>query len=336
MKKQRRGAERTSFDVVSPRKRRYAAPMKIAILGAGALGCYYGARLAEAGEDVRFIMRSAYEPVKAHGLDVKSVHGDIFLPHPQVFRSPEECGPVDLVIVCWKTTANDRLASALPPLLREGTEVLTFQNGMGNAEAIAEHVAAERVFIGLCFVCAMLQREDGGERIRIEHLEGGDIQFAPLVPSEAGLKRAQDFADLLARARIRTRAFLHAEQILWCKLSWNIPFNGLCLAHGGISVRQLFAMPGEVDRARAIMEEVCLTAKLRGFPLPLEIVRKQMDRTARMGEFIPSSAVDYKLHRPVEYDAIWGQTLARAHAVNAPVPQWDRLAADIRARLSMA
>ncbi len=75
--------------------------MTIAILGAGALGCYYGARLAEAGNEVRFIMRSAYEPVKAQGLAVTSVEGDIFLPQPQVFRTPEECGPVDLVIVCW-------------------------------------------------------------------------------------------------------------------------------------------------------------------------------------------------------------------------------------------
>ncbi len=307
--------------------------MKIAILGAGALGCYYGARLAEAGEDVRFIMRSAYEAVKAQGLHVESVAGDISLPAPQVFRRAEDCGPVDLVIVCWKATANGQLAAALPPLLHEGTEVLTFQNGMGNAEAIAQFVPAERVFIGLCFVCAMMER---GEAVRVRHLEGGDIQFAPLVPGETGLARAQAFAELFTRAGIRSRAFGQAEQILWCKLSWNIPFNGLCLAHGGISIRELFTMPGEVERARAIMEEVCLTAKMRGYPLPLEIVHRQMERTARMGEFIPSSAVDYNMGRPVEYDAIWGSTLTRAHEADAPVPLWEQLAADIRARLGLS
>ncbi len=302
--------------------------MTIAILGAGALGCYYGARLAEAGHEVRFIMRSAYEPVKAQGLRVTSVEGDIFLPQPQVFRTPEACGPVDLVIVCWKTTCNDKLATALPPLLHEGTRVITLQNGMGNAEAISALVPAGRVFIGLCFVCAMMP-EPG----RIQHLEGGDIQFAPAEPTEAGLQQAEEFAALFAAARIRTRAFLHAEQILWCKLSWNIPFNGLCLALGGISIRQLFTMPEQVERARAIMEEVCLTAQMRGFPLPLDIVHQQMERTGRMGEFIPSSAVDYNLGRPVEYQAIWGSTLARAREVAAPVPVWEQLAADIRARL---
>ncbi len=302
--------------------------MTIAILGAGALGCYYGARLAEAGNEVRFIMRSAYDPVKEHGLQVTSVAGDVYLPQPLVYRSPQDCGPVDLVIVCWKTTCNDKLATALPPLLHEGTRVITLQNGMGNAEAITAIVPAERVFIGLCFVCAMMP-EPG----KINHLEGGDIQFAPAQPTDEGLQQAEEFAALFAAARICTRAFLHAEQILWCKLSWNIPFNGLCLAHGGISVRELFTMPAEVERARTIMEEVCLTAQMRGFPLPLDIVHRQMERTARMGDFIPSSAVDYNLGRPVEYQAIWGSTLERAQEVSAPVPVWEKLAADIRARL---
>ncbi len=302
--------------------------MTIAILGAGALGCYYGARLAEAGHEVRFIMRSAYEPVRAQGLQVNSVEGDIHLPHPLVYRTAEECGAVDLVIVCWKTTCNHGLAAALPPLLHENTRVITLQNGMGNAEAISAIVPAERVFIGLCFVCAMMP-EPGC----IRHLEGGDIQFAPAVPTENGLRQAEELASLFAAARIRTRAFLHAEQILWCKLSWNIPFNGLCLALGGISIKTLFTMPEQVERARAIMEEVCLTAQMRGYPLPLDIVHQQMERTGKMGEFVPSSAVDYNLGRPVEYDAIWGSTLARAHEAGAPVPVWEQLAADIRARL---
>lgn len=303
--------------------------MKIAILGAGALGCYYGARLAESGQDVSFIVRSAYEPIRKNGLHVGSVHGDIFLPTPRVCRTPEECGPVDLVIVCWKSTCNAGLDAALPPLLKENTEVITFQNGMGNAEAISRSVAAERVYIGLCFVCCMM--DNPGE---IRHLEGGDIQFAPFVSSDSGLSHAQDFADMFAAAKIHTLAFRDAERIQWCKLTWNIPFNGLCLALGGISVRQLFTMPEQVQRARAIMEEVCRTAEDRGYPLPLDIVRDQMERTAGMGDFIPSSAVDYLLRRPVEYDAIWGTTLQRALESGTAVPHWQKLAEDIRTRLS--
>ena len=302
--------------------------MKIAILGAGALGCYYGARLAEAGEDVCFIMRSACESVQKDGLHIRSVEGDIHLPEARATRDPQECGPVDLVVVGWKACCNPQFATALPPLLHEGTRVVTLQNGMGNAEEIARFVPAERVFIGLCFVCCMVETPG-----HINHLEGGNIQFAPLVADEAGLAGAQELAELFARARIRTSAFMHNEQILWCKLTWNIPFNGLCLAHGGISVEELFRMPEEVERARRIIEEVCTTAELRGFPLPRDIVQYQMDRTAVMGPFIPSSAVDYNLGRPVEYEAIWGAPLERARAVHAPIPLWEQLCRDIQARL---
>lgn len=303
--------------------------MKTAILGAGALGCYYGARLAEAGHEVCFIGRSVYEPLRAEGLHVESVHGDIHLPHVQVCRKAEECGPVDLVIVCWKTTCNDQLGHYLPALVGEHTEVLTFQNGMGNAEAIATFVPEGRVYIGLCFVCCMMD-EPG----KIRHLEGGAIQFAPFVSSPEGTARACAFAAMFEQARIVSTAFEHAEQIQWCKLSWNIPFNGLCVAHGGISVRKLFSLPGEDERARAIMEEVCQAAEKRGFPLPLDIVHRQMERTRIMGDFIPSSAVDYLRGRPVEYDAIWGRTLELARAAGAVVPHWDKLAADIRLRLN--
>lgn len=305
--------------------------MKIAVLGAGALGCYYGARLAESGHEVTFIVRSAYDPIRRHGLQVSSVHGDIHLPAPRICRSADECGPVDLVIVSWKSTCNSLLPTALPHLLHADTEIITLQNGMGNAEAISQLVPSERIFIGLCFVCCMM--DTPGE---IRHLEGGDIQFAPFVASEQGLLRAQQFAAMFAAARITTRAFLDAERIQWCKLTWNIPFNGLCLALGGISVRQLFTMPEQVQRARDIMEEVCLTAEKRGYPLPLDIVRDQMERTSIMGDFIPSSAVDYLRHRPVEYDAIWGITLQRALDAGAPVPHWQQLAADIRTRLNLS
>lgn len=305
--------------------------MKVAILGAGALGCYYGARLAEAGHDVRFIGRSVYEPLKAQGLHVESVHGDMHLPQVTVYRRAEECGPVDLVIVCWKSTCNEQLGAYLPALLTPDTDVLTFQNGMGNAEAISAFVPAEKVYIGLCFVCCMMDVPG-----KIRHLEGGDIQFAPFVSSAAGSARAGELAAMFKQARIVTSAFDHAEQIQWCKLTWNIPFNGLCVAHGGISVKKLFTLPGQDARAESIMQEVCATAEKRGFPLPVDIVQRQMERTRIMGDFVPSSAVDLQRGRQVEYEAIWGRTLERAHEAGVDVPHWEQLAADIRRQLGRA
>lgn len=304
--------------------------MKIAILGAGALGCYYGARLQESGQDVSFIVRSEYGYLKEHGLEVKSLHGDISLPQVKVYRDSAEVGPVDLVVVAWKSTANAGFAKALPPLMGPDTVVVTLQNGMGNAEEIASIIPADRIYVGLCFICAM--RAEPGH---VNHLEGGNIQFAPFVPSSEGSEKARELSELFAKAGIKTRAFDAAEQIQWYKLVWNIPFNGLCLTLGGISIAELYQNPENVARARRIMEEVVQAAKARGYTLPDDLVEFHLSRTESMGSFIPSSAVDYNAGRPIEYTAIWGDPLAKAHQAGASLPEWELLDRDIRKRLNM-
>lgn len=92
---------------------------------------------------------------------------------------------------------------------------------MGNAEEIARIIPADRIYVGLCFICAM--RAEPGH---VNHLEGGNIQFAPFVPSPEGSEKARELSELFANAGIKTRAFDVAEQIQWYKLVWNIPFNG--------------------------------------------------------------------------------------------------------------
>src|SRR5829696_3523423 len=101
---------------------------RIAIVGAGALGCYYGARLALAGRDVRFLMRSGLAEVRAHGLTLREKDTTRRLDRVAAFARPEEIGPVDLVVITLKTTANALLPTLLPPLLHSQTAVLTLQN----------------------------------------------------------------------------------------------------------------------------------------------------------------------------------------------------------------
>lgn len=157
--------------------------MKIAILGAGALGCYYGARLQESGQDVSFIVRSEYGYLKEHGLQVKSLHGNISLPRINVYRDTEEVGPVDLVVVAWKSTANAGFSRALPTLMGPDTTVVTLQNGMGNAEEIARIIPADRIYVGLCFICAM--REN---RVMSTIWKGAISNLPPSSPLRKGLK----------------------------------------------------------------------------------------------------------------------------------------------------
>ncbi|NRB26327.1 MAG: hypothetical protein HRU37_01440 [Roseibacillus sp.] len=109
---------------------------RIAIVGAGAVGGYYGGRLSTVGEDVSFLVRSGLADLRSEGLRVVSPEGDFHLATPQVFGSSEEIGPVDLVIVAWKATANGFYQEAISPLLHETTVILTLQNGLGNTECL--------------------------------------------------------------------------------------------------------------------------------------------------------------------------------------------------------
>jgi len=125
---------------------------RIAIIGSGALGCYYGARLAKAGNDVHFLVRSGRAAVMARGIRVKTPTERIHIKKVQAHASSAEIGPCDLVIVSVKATANDALAKLLPPLMHENTLVLTLQNGLGVEEPVAEVVGGEHVLGAICFI----------------------------------------------------------------------------------------------------------------------------------------------------------------------------------------
>src|SRR5688572_17273920 len=100
--------------------------MKIAVVGCGALGSFYGAKLCRLGEEVHFLLRSDYEAVQAQGVSIRSPEGDFHV-RPRCGRTPEEIGPSDLVLIGLKTTANDQFPRLLPPLVALETAVLTLQ-----------------------------------------------------------------------------------------------------------------------------------------------------------------------------------------------------------------
>ena len=125
----------------------------VAIVGAGAIGSYYGCRMAQAGHEVRFLLRSDFDEVSKDGFEIQSEAGDFVVESPQVFRSAEEVGAVDLVVVAWKATANEHAEKVIAPLLHEGTRILTLQNGLGNVELLGRLFGEERILGGLCFVC---------------------------------------------------------------------------------------------------------------------------------------------------------------------------------------
>lgn len=298
----------------------------VAVVGSGAVGLYYGGRLAQAGGDVRFLLRSDYDHVKQRGLRVESVAGDFHLPSVKAFRTAAEIGPVDLVVVAWKATSNGLLASVLPPLLHEGTQVLTLQNGLGNCRHIAGIVGPERVLGALCFVC--LNRLEPGF---VSHTAGGRITAGEYRPD--GRERAQEIARRFSAAAIPCEAVDDLAEAQWRKLVWNIPFNGLAIAEGGVTTADLLASGDTEREIRAIMGEVVASARALGLGLDESLIDFNVERTRPMGPYRPSSMIDFVEGREIEYEAIWGEPLRRAKEAGVSVPNMERLAERIRERI---
>lgn len=299
----------------------------VAVVGSGAIGLYYGGRLAAAGEDVRFLMRSDYEAISKGGLKVESVHGDFHLPQVQAFQTADEIGPVDLVIVAWKATANHLLASVLPPLLHDGTQVLTLQNGLGNCEAIAEITGPERVLGGLCFVC--INRIEPG---LIRHSAGGRVSVGEWRQGIPG--RAAEIARRFKAAGIPGTAVGNLELAQWEKLIWNVPFNGLSVAEGGVTTDVLLASPEIENEIRTLMVEVATAARALGLDLSDELIDLNIERTRPMGPYRTSSMIDFVEGRDVEVGPIWREPLRRAKAAGVAMPHLEKLLRRIEERVT--
>jgi 2-dehydropantoate 2-reductase len=294
-----------------------------AIVGAGAIGSYYGARLALVGADVRFLMRGDLAHVRAHGLTLRERDATRRLEPVVAFGSAAEIGPVDVVLVTLKTTSNASLASLLPPLLGRETMVVTLQNGLGNEELIASLVGSGRVLGGLCFIA--VTREAPGELVGY-HTPGAVTlgEFG----RPAG-ERTRQLAEWFQRAGVNCRAVDNLAEARWRKLIWNVPFNGLAVAAGGITTDKILADPVLAGEVRALMDEVAHAARHFGYDVPEEFIQQQINLTPPMGAYKPSSLVDFLAGREVEVEAIWGEPLRRAQAAGLPMPRlaqlYDRL-----------
>ena len=297
---------------------------KVAIVGTGALGLYYGIRLGRAGTDVRFLMRSDLATVRARGSVLLQEGGKTITLSPvAAFGRTEEIGAVDLVLVTLKTTANHELPRLLPPLLGPRTAVLTLQNGLGADEQIAALAGAERVLGGLAFVAAT--RLAAGE---VACVHPGSITLGEF--GRPATARTRALADQFIGAGVKIRVIDDLGAARWHKLVWNIPFNGLAIAAGGITTDRICADPVLVSRVHALMREVQQAAGRLGCAISDDFVRRQFEVTPPLGAYQPSSLVDFRAGHEVELESIWGEPLRRAEAAGEAMPELARLYAELR------
>jgi len=284
--------------------------MRIAVIGSGALGLYYGALLQRAGNEVRFLMRRDLEAVSRRGLAVTSPSGDFRLDRVQAFASPEEMGEVDLVLVGLKTFDNDRLVPLCRPLMKSaGAAVLTLQNGLGNEELLAGAFGAERVLGGVAFLGA-----NRGEPGTVHHLGKGHIRLGEARGGRSA--RAEELAALFVRAGVRCEAVADLARARWEKLVWNIPFNGLCALTLQTTDRLLAHAPARAEVV-ALMEEVIAGANAQELSEPIDraaCVAEMLEQTVGLGVYKPSTMIDRLEGRRMELGSIFAVPIEKAAA----------------------
>jgi len=244
---------------------------------------------------------------------------------PDIFQTPSKIGPVDLVIVAVKTTASSHLPELLPPLLGPETAILTLQNGLGSEEFLAEHFGAERILGGLCFVCLTRRTPASVDHAGHGTLSLGEFQ-RPAAP------RTRSLVEAFQSSGIETHLVENLAAERWRKLVWNVPFNGLAIAAGGMTTDLVLGDPRQLARCRALMEEIISIAGAVGHAIDPGYADFQIERTRSMGAYRPSTMVDWQAGQEMEIEPIWGEPLRHARALGIEVPELTRLYGEIHSR----
>jgi len=283
--------------------------VRYGIIGSGAIGCFYGAKLIQAGCDVHFLFHSDFEHVKKNGLRVDSIDGDMFFPRVNAYSRAQDMPVCDVVIVALKSTQNHVLSNLLTPLVGPETTVVLLQNGLGGERLIASQAHAKHVLGGLCLVCC--NKLGPGH---ITHLEYGKILLAEYRKDNqpAGITHImRDIAMPFKRANIPVE--LSEDLILarWKKLMWNIPYNGTC-ALLDAPTDKIMQCPQSRELAFELMKEVQAGAASQGRDIPNAYLEEMMTFTDAMVSYMPSMMLDARHHRPMEVESIYGEPVRTA------------------------
>ncbi len=293
--------------------------MRIAIMGAGGIGGCYGGLLARSGNEVTLIARGAHlAAIKEKGLQLVSPDDD-FTVDVAATGDPSEVGPVDLVIFSVKGHQNPEAVPLIKPLVGSDTTVLTIQNGVESSDELAQVYGAERVLPGSAYVLSNI-------------LSPGVIKQISPVPNVAFgesngdlSERAVAIQDAFSEAGIEADLSDDIAKVLWSKLLYNSPANGMASA-ARLSPKDLMEFPEGAAMFRSAIQEVADVGTAFGVPFGPEDVQGAMDLiAARPMGARGSMQADLEAGRPLELEAIVGSVGRIGRKVNVPTPIFDLL-----------
>ncbi len=295
---------------------------RYAIIGTGAIGGFYGAKLQQAGCEVHFLLHRDYEWVHQQGLVIESILGNFTLPSVQAYDQVNKMPPCDVIIVALKTTQNHYLPQLLPPILKPDSVILLLQNGIGVEPEIASIVGARQVIGGLCFICS---HKVGAGHIR--HLDYGSIKLGAYSSNDqsAGITAAmQQIAEDFKNTGIPIELSQDLLLVRWQKLVWNIPYNGLSVVLNA-RTDEMMGNPETRLLVEQIMQEVVKGAQAGDRMIPNTFIQTMLDHTEKMKPYLTSMKLDYDAQRPLEVEAMFGNALRLSKKAGVDLPRIEML-----------
>ncbi|MBZ5648532.1 MAG: 2-dehydropantoate 2-reductase [Acidobacteriia bacterium] len=305
--------------------------MKFLIAGAGAIGAYFGARMARAGQDVTLFARGPHlHAMQQHGVRVKSSEGD-FEARPRVVGTLEEAGPADVVFLGVKAHSLPHLAPQLKAVLGPDTTVVSTQNGVPwwffqGWEGPMKDLRLERVDPGGVVAAAIDARRVLGSIVYfstevvepgvILHVAGNRITLG--APDGTRSERIRAIADALVASGLRAPITTHIRQEIWVKILGNVAFNPIS-ALTGATLAQIVHAPEACDVVRHIMREAEAVATRLGLEMPITI-DKRIAGAEKVGEHKTSMLQDLEAGRPLELEAVVGAVVELGERLGLPMP----------------
>lgn len=289
--------------------------MKVAVIGPGSVGGYYGGVLARHGEEVSLIGRPGahFDAINANGLQLRTNWGD-FTVHPQVTSDPAEIGPVDFVLYTVKLFNNEAAIPLIKPLLKEGTTVLTVQNGVDSADQIAAVYGWDHVLAGATYI------ETGRPEPGVIHQSGSSARIVLGEQDGSRSERAEKVLSLLQKEGIQPEIEADIAATLWTKLVVVGPI-GTVMTASDVSFVELLECPWGEYTVRSVMEDVESVARAKGVNLAPDVVDEKIRGSiAEAADLQMSLQDDFRAGNRLEIEHLLGMVVREGRAMNVPVP----------------
>ena len=292
------------------------------VIGTGAIGGYYGAKLAFAGNEVHFLLHSDYEYVKDNGLYIKSYDGDFSLPCVNAHCSTEDIPKSDVVIVALKSVNNSLLTSLLPPIIKEDTIVLLIQNGIGVEDDLQKVFPQLQIAAGLAFICSA-KTQPG----IINHQFYGSINIGNYSCKDS--RKFEQMVLEMTDAGIKT-ATVEYHEARWKKAVWNMPFNGMTVAMNAQTNELLEHLPTRELIHEQMLEVIGAAHALGVKNIDFSFADKMIESTLNMVPYSPSMKLDYDFRRPMEIYYLYTRPIEEARKAGFMMPRLSMLETELK------